>query len=153
MQHRDPASADGRVASIRFLIDANVDAEAGSVLASRGHDVSYVVQVFPDGTPDGDIDAFARIEGWIIVSHDRRFMRVIQQPRYNFDISVTTGYGRVMLCGPESGQRIRLEETIDLIELCYSWALRNGRRFLLTIGLNWIRYDDRPLVTRSPASH
>lgn len=149
MQPSEPASADELASSIRFLIDANVDAEAGNVLTSRGHTVTSVVKLFPDGTPDGDIDAFARIEGWIIVSHDRRFMKLIQQPRYNFDIAVTTGYGRVMLCGPESGQRSRLEETIDLIELYYSWAVSNDRRFLLTIGPNWIRYDDRPLSLKS----
>ena len=68
---------------------------------------SAVVQLFPNGTPDGDIDVIARVDGWIIVSHDRRFMRAIQQPRYNFDIAVTTGYGRVMLCRSESGRRIR----------------------------------------------
>lgn len=146
MQHSEPASTDGLPTSIQFLIDANVDAEVGNILANRGHEVAYVVQLFPEGTPDRDIDAFARTEGWIIVSHDRRFMKVIQQPRFDFDIAVTTGYGRVMLCGPESGQRSRLEETIELIELYYWWALRNGRRFLLTIGPNWIRYDDQPLI-------
>lgn len=148
MQPSEPASTDGLPVSVQFLIDANVDAEVGSILANRGHEVGYVAQLFPEGTPDGAIDDFARTEGWIIVSHDRRFMKVIQQPRFNFDIAITTGYGRIMLCGPESRQRSRLEETIDLIELYYSWALRNGRRFLLTIGPNWIRYDDRPLSTK-----
>ena len=105
--------------------------------------------MFPEGTPDGDIDAFARTEGWIIVSHDRRFMKVIQQPRFDFDVSITTGYGRVMLCEPESQQRARLEETIGLVELHHGWALRNGRCFLLTIGSNLIRYDDRPLLPKS----
>ncbi len=133
----------------RFLIDANVIEAVGSVFEVRGYDVAYVNRVFPEGTPDPDIDAFARTEGWIIVSHDRRFMRLIQQPRYNFDIAITTGYGRIMLCGPYAEQRERLEQIISLIEVTLDWAWARGQRLLLSIGPNWIRYDDQPLVSRS----
>lgn len=133
----------------RFLIDANVIESAGSVLEVRGYDVEYVTRAFAQGTPDLHIDAFARTEGWIILSHDRRFMKLIQQPRFNFDLAVTTGYGRIMLCGPYVEQRERLEKTVSLIELTHEWASTQGKRFLLSIGPNWIRYDDRPLSTNA----
>ena len=132
----------------RFLIDANVIEAVGSVLVVRGYDVEYVTRVFPQGTPDLDIDGFARAEGWIILSHDWRFMKLIQQPRFNFDLAITTGYGRIMLCGSYAEQRERLEPTISLVELTLDWALARGQRLLLTIGPNWIRYDDRPMSTK-----
>lgn len=133
----------------RFLIDANVIEGVGSLLGDLGYDVEYVNRAFAQGTPDLDIDAFARMEGWIILSHDRRFLKLIQQPRFNFDLAVTSGYGRIMLCGPESEQRERLEQTISLIELAHDWAWTHGRRLLLSIGPNWIRYDDRSLAPKT----
>lgn len=72
-------------------------------------------------------------------------MKLIQQPRYNFDESVTSGYGRIMLSGPEPEQRSRMEQVAGLIEHHLGWAYRNDRRFLISIGSNWVRYDDRPL--------
>lgn len=80
------------------MIDANVDRALGGVLESRGYRVAFVNQEFLPGTPDADIDTVARRDGWVIISHDQRFMRRIQQPRFNFPDPVTTGYGRLMLC-------------------------------------------------------
>lgn len=130
---------------LRFLIDANVVAHVGSVLYDRGHEVEYVSRAFADGTPDDDIDDFARVQGWIIVSHDRRFLSRLQQPRYNFPDPAASGYGRLMLNGNNALQVGRVTETIDLIERYHSWAIGTGKRFLACIGPNWTRFDDQPL--------
>lgn len=102
---------------MKFMVDANVDEALGAMLDSRGYRVAFVNQEFLPATPDADIDMVAQQEGWIIISHDQRFMRKIQQPRFNFPDPVTTGYGRLMLCTRESQQVRRFEETIELIEL------------------------------------
>lgn len=128
------------------MIDANVDEAIGSLLEYRGYRVAFVNQEFLPGTPDTDIETVARRDGWIIISHDRQFMKRIQQPRFNFPDPVTTGYGRIMLSSEEARQVRRFNETIDLIELLIAHALRAGKRFVVTVGPNWIRMDDMPLV-------
>lgn len=128
------------------MIDANVDTLLGEVLNSRGYRVAFVHQEFLPGTPDADIDLVARRDGWVIISHDRNFMRRIQQPRFNFADSVATGYGRVMLSTRESRQVERFEQTFDLFETLLAYALRADKRLVITIGANWVRFDDMPLI-------
>lgn len=149
MRRSDGPISEASGSGARFLIDANVSRTVGDVFADRGHDVDYVVRAFQEGTPDDAIDVFARTEGWIILSHDRRFMKRIQQPRYNFAETVASGYGRIMLCGPYVQQQVRVEQTIELIEMHLAWARINDKRFLVSVGPNWIRYDDMPLISLS----
>ncbi len=131
---------------MKFMIDANVDEALGTMLDFRGYRVAFVNQEFLPGTPDADIDTLAQREGWIVISHDQRFMRKIQQPRFNFSDLVTTGYGRLMLCTWESQQVRRFDETIELIETLVAWAVGASKRLVITIGPNWVRFDDMPLV-------
>lgn len=130
---------------MRLLIDANVHQGVGEVFLARTHEVLFVNDAFLPKTPDPEIDAYARKEGWIIVSHDKEFLRKIQQPRFNFQDSIETGYGRIMLSGRESQQVERVAEVCDLVEALHGCALRIGRRFVVTIGPNWIRFDDQAL--------
>lgn len=134
------------ISLVKFMVDANVDEALGSLLEHRGYRVAFVNQEFLPGTPDADIDTVARRDGWIIVSHDRRFMRRIQQARFNFADPVTTGYGRIMLSNEEAQQVVRFNETIDVIEMLITYALHAGKRLVVTIGPNWVRLDDMPLV-------
>ncbi len=127
------------------MIDANVDHAVGELLADRGHDVDFVNRLFAPGTPDDTIDAFARADGWIIVSHDRDFLRKIQQKRFNFPDTAESGYGRITLTGRESQQFERVLATIDLIEAYHRWALDTGHRLVITLGPSWIRFDDQTL--------
>ncbi len=130
---------------MRLLIDANVHQGVGEVLRAHAHEVLFVNDAFFPKTPDPQIDEFARTEGWIIVSHDKEFLRKTQQPRFNFRDSIETGYGRVMLSGRESQQVERVAEVCDLVEALHGCALQTGRRFVVTIGPNWIRFDDQAL--------
>jgi uncharacterized protein with PIN domain len=134
---------------MKFMVDANVDDGVGDILLSRAYPVDYVNKSFLPGTPDSQIDNVARLEGWIIVSHDQAFLEKIQQPRFGFTERAHTGYGRIMLLTRESLQIVRVVRCIDLIETLFEKAIDTDRRFLLSIGPNYIRYDDEPL-SRTP---
>ena len=126
---------------MRFMVDANVDHAVGDLLNSRGHEVDFVNRLFAPGTPDDAIDAFAKADGWIIVSHDRDFLKKIQQKRFNFPDAANTGYGRIMLSGKESQQLDRVSSTLGLIEAYHAWAVETFHRLVITIGPTWIRFD------------
>lgn len=134
---------------MRFMVDANVDDAVGDFLLARGHVVDFVNKSFLPKTPDPELNAIAQVEGWIIVSYDQEFLRKIQQSRYGFPDPARSGYGRIMLMVRLSLQLKRVEQCIDIIEHIYARALESERRLLLTIGPNWIRYDDEPLA-RTP---
>jgi uncharacterized protein with PIN domain len=130
---------------MRFMIDANVNHAVGDLLLSRGYEVDFVNQSFLPKTPDSDIDAVARRDGLIIVSYDQQFLKKIQQPRFGFIDPASSGYGRIMLMIRLSQQVARMDQCFDMIEHVHAKALVSGRRLLITVGLNFIRYDDEPL--------
>lgn len=134
---------------MRFLLDANVNDEVGDVLIARSFVVDYVNNSFLPKTPDGEIDTVARIEGWILISHDKKFLRKIQQPRFGFTDSASTGYGRIMLMTKESLQVRRIEQSMDIIEMIHTIAVATHRRLLLTVSDYFIQYNDEP-VPRTP---
>lgn len=127
-------------------MDVNTDGLVGSVFAEAGADVVWASKAFAQGTPDEAIDDAARQEGRIIVSHDRRFLQMIQQRRFQFDISASTGYGRILLCGHEQRQHARLREVLPVLDILRNWAIATDRRFIAAIADNWIRFDDKPIA-------
>ena len=134
---------------MKFMVDANVNDAVGDFLLARGYVVDFVNKSFLPKTPDSDLNALAQVEGWIIVSYDKDFLRKIQQPRYGFPDPACSGYGRIMFMIRVSQQLKRIEQCMDIIEHIHGRALESDRRLLLTIGDNWIRYDDEPLA-RTP---
>ncbi len=130
----------------RVVIDANAKDEVGNVFLEAGADVVWVTREFDEGFPDKEIDEFARKQGRIIVGHDQRFLQSIQQRMFQFNASAATGYGRIMLCGREERQPDRLRETLPFLILCHNWAIETGTRFLITVGDNWVRLDDKPIA-------
>ncbi len=130
----------------RVIVDANAKNEVGDVFQEAGADVVWVTRSFDEGFPDADIDEFARNEGRIIVGHDQRFLQSVQRRMFQFDIPVTSGYGRIMLSGREERQPDRLRELLPFLALCHRWALATQHRYLVTIGDNWIRFDDKPIA-------
>lgn len=127
------------------MLDANVNDAVGDFFLARGYVVDFVNKSFLPKTPDADLNAIAQLEGWIIVSYDQEFLKKIQQPRYGFPDSARSGYGRIMFLVRLSQQLERIERCFDIIEHIYARAHESERRLLLTIGPNWIRYDDEPL--------
>lgn len=128
----------------RFLIDANVHRDVGAALADAGHDIVYVFEVFPPKASDDEIDQYARSQGRIVVSHDARFMRRIQQQMFQFEEPLSSGYGRIMLSGNEVEVADRVREVFPLLEMLMERALASEQRFLVTVADTWIRYADRP---------
>lgn len=135
-----------RLGNWRILVDANAKDEVGEVFLNAGADVVWVTKEFDEGFPDDGIDAFARRQGRIIVGHDQRFLQSIQQRMFQFDIPATSGYGRIMLCGREERQPDRLREVLSFLILCHEWAAVTSRRFLISVGDNWVRFDDKPIA-------
>jgi hypothetical protein len=134
------------------LIDANTQRAVGRAFAQLGADVVYVTDIFAEKTEDSAIDRWAQSEGRIIVGHDVNFMRAIQQNSFQFNVSVQSGYGRVMLCGRYADQAARLRQVATFLSVCHQWAVEQDNRFLVSIGDNWVRFDDGPLRRTPPRS-
>ena len=134
---------------MNFMLDANVDDAVGHFLAGRGHAVDFVNKSYLPKTPDPDLDMIARTRGLIIVSYDQAFLKKIQQTRFGFTDPARSGYGRIMFMVRLSQQAKRIVQCIDIIEHLNARALASDRRLLLTVGPNWIRYDDEPLPRTS----
>jgi hypothetical protein len=130
----------------RILIDVNTHGGVNRLFREAGAHVETAWAAVHETAPDENIDDYAQRNGCIIVSHDRRFMRLIQQRLYQRDIPASTGYGRILLCGGERQQPIRLREVLPLLVLYHSWAIATNRRFLAVVGDNWVRFDDKPIA-------
>jgi len=130
----------------RVIVDVNADDDVGRVLERAGADVLWANRHYPRETPNEVIQGFARQEGRIVVSHDRRFLQMIQQRRFQFDTPASTGYGRVLLCGRENRQPARIRETLPLLVLLRRWAIETDHRFIVTVADSWIRFDDKPIA-------
>jgi len=130
----------------RIVVDVNTHDSVGDVFLDAGANVIWANREYDKGTPDEEIDFAAKEGGRIIVSHDRRFLQMIQQRRFQFDVPASTGYGRILLCGSEPRQANRVREILPLLEIIRNWAIATDHRFIVTIGDNWIRFDDKPIA-------
>jgi hypothetical protein len=135
-----------RATSWKIIVDVNTHDAVGDVFVESGANVIWANSHYPDETPDEFIEDFARNEGRIIVSHDRQFLKMIQQRRFQFDIPASSGFGRILLCGYEPRQAERVREVMPLLELMRGWAIASDHRFIVTVGDNWIRFDDKPIA-------
>lgn len=70
---------ESSIPTFRFLTDENVSSRVAELIAGFGHDVfESRMAVFP-GASDRVIEAAARLDGLIIVSHDRDFRESIKR--------------------------------------------------------------------------
>lgn len=65
---------------MRFLTDENVAPSVVEFLIAQGHDVKDVKQEGMQGVPDAAIVELARVEGRIVLTHDRDFAHVLTRP-------------------------------------------------------------------------
>jgi predicted nuclease of predicted toxin-antitoxin system len=100
------------------LMDNNVSDRVSDFLRMRGHDVSLSRDLFPSGTADIVIVAWANEQSAIIVTHDRDFHRLIQRAQTRNRARVYTA-GRITLLGLEVNARNRVEDFIESIEFEY----------------------------------
>jgi len=68
-----------------LLIDENVPESVAKFFASRGHDVRYVRDLFPGGTPDPVIATIGDRLSAIVVTWDHDFEKLVSR--------IPTGYG------------------------------------------------------------
>lgn len=104
-----------------LLIDENVPASVAGFFAERGHDVRYVRDLFPAGTPDPVIATIGDRMSAIVVTWDRDFetmvKRVPEGNRARF-----RRLGRISFRCDESKGHALLEKWIDMLELHYEKA-------------------------------
>lgn len=101
-----------------LLIDENVPDSVAQFLASRGHDVRFVRDLFPGGTPDPVIATIGDRLSAIVVTWDRDFEMLVRRipagSRAKF-----RRLGRISFRCNEVRGRALVEEWIDMIEFHY----------------------------------
>lgn len=101
-----------------LLMDNNVSDRVSHFFRVRGHNVRLVRDLFPSGTADIVIVAWANEQNAIIVTHDRDFHRLIQRAQTRNRDRVYTA-GRITLLGLEVNARTRVEDFIESIDFEY----------------------------------
>lgn len=142
----EPPSSASSPIGWRVLIDINTHTDVERFFQEAGAMVESARTALRDTASDSEIDDYAQRNGCIIVSHDRRFMQLIQRRLYQRDIAVSTGYGRILLSGNERSQATRLKEVLPILAAYHHWAVDTNHRFIVTIADNWIRFDDKPIA-------
>jgi predicted nuclease of predicted toxin-antitoxin system len=108
-----------------LLIDENVPNSVAEFLAARGHDVRFVRDLFPAGTPDPVIATIGDRLAAIVVTWDRDFEDLVKRiPEGNR--AKFRRLGRLSFrCNEVRGRQL-IEKWIDLVEFHYQQALRHG---------------------------
>jgi len=105
-----------------LLIDENVPNSVAEFFLERGHDVRFVRDLFPGGTPDPVIATIGDQLSAIVVTWDRDFEQLVRRiPEGNR--ARFRRLGRISFRCNEVRGRELLERWIDLIEFHYHQAL------------------------------
>lgn len=118
---------------IRFLIDENVQASAGRLLAARGYEVRYSRDLLFASAPDMLLMTTALFEGFVVVTHDRDFRRLSKLIPHVYKTRAQRQWGRISLQVPETQAARYLELFLPEIEFLYHMATERHDRFLMTI--------------------
>jgi predicted nuclease of predicted toxin-antitoxin system len=104
-----------------LLIDENVPDSVAALFRERGHDVRFVRDLFPAGTPDPVIAAIGDRLSAIVVTWDRDFNRMVKRiPEGNR--GRFRKLGRISFkCNEVRGRQL-LEQWIEMIEFHYDQA-------------------------------
>lgn len=105
-----------------LLIDENVPNSVAKFFAARGHDVRYVRDIFPAGTPDPVIAAMGEQLSAIVVTWDRDFEKIVKRvPAGNR--TLFRRLGRISFrCNEVRGVQL-LERWIETVEFNYAQAI------------------------------
>lgn len=107
-----------------LLVDENVPESVAKFLASRGHDVRYVRDVLPAGTPDPVIAAVGDRIGAVVVTWDKDFEKLISR----VPVGNKTAFrhlGRISFKCDYPNGRALIEKWIDHIEFHYARACQD----------------------------
>jgi predicted nuclease of predicted toxin-antitoxin system len=123
-------AAEGR--RMLLLIDENVPNSVAAFFADRGHDVRFVRDLFPAGTPDPVIAAMGDRLSAIVVTWDRDFEKIVQRvPEGNR--RAFRRLGRISFRCNEVDGRVLLEKWIALLEFHYEQALQQQGDFRMIV--------------------
>lgn len=104
-------------------------------LRDRGHAVETVGEAFAKGSPDALLLSSAELFEWVVVTFDKDFKRLIQQVPVGGRGRINRRAGRISLSCREHEVRARFQELIEVIELAYELASRQGKRLIMQISL------------------
>lgn len=124
--------------AIAFLIDENVPFQAIIFLRDRGHTVDYVGERFAKSSPDALLVAAAEEWGYVVVTFDADFKRLIRQVPHGQRTKFSKQAGRLSLTMDETEVLPRLIEMIAVIEVLYAAAQALGKRFTAPLSLTSI---------------
>lgn len=106
-----------------LLIDENVPNSVADFFSDRGHDVRFVRDIFPGGTPDPVIAIMGDRLSAIVVTWDRDFEKLISRVPVGNRASLRR-LGRISFrCNETKGVQL-LARWIDLLEFHYEQALK-----------------------------
>jgi predicted nuclease of predicted toxin-antitoxin system len=118
---------------MRLLIDENVPKSVAGYFAERGHEVQYVRDLLPAGTPDPVVARIGDRLSAIVVTWDRDFDSIVKRiPDGNK--TAFRRLGRISFrCSEPQGKEL-LERWIDSIEFHYACAIaRTDFRMIIQI--------------------
>ena len=108
---------------MQLLVDENVPNSVAEFFSARGHDVQFVRDLCPAGTPDPVIASIGDRLSVIVVTWDRDFDRLVRRiPEGNR--TRFRRLGRISFRCNEVRGRALLERWIDHIEFHYEKALQ-----------------------------
>lgn len=123
-----------------LLIDENVPNSVAELFRERSHDVRFVADLFPGGTPDSAIAMVGDEMGAIVVTWNRRDFEKAAPRVLKGDLQRSGPLGRVNFRCREARGRQRLEQMIEWIEFEYAQVLKHrDYRLIIEIGETSIR--------------
>lgn len=115
---------------MRFVLDENVPASVGAMLANRGHSASSIRDFVAQGAPDQFVAAVVQHESAVLISHDKDFKKIAprvpdgQRQRFR-RLSIV----RMRCEKPRSAER--LQAAISLVEFEFSERQRMPDRRMI----------------------
>lgn len=118
---------------MRFLLDHNVPAAVGHMLAGRGHDAITVTDILPQHAEDPVVAAAAIEQSRVLISHDRDMRKVERLISEGFRARYPT-LCRLHLSCAEPVSADRLASFMDVIEAEFACLQALGLPMTIEVG-------------------
>lgn len=123
-----------------LLIDENVPNSVAELFRERSHDVRFVPDLFPSGTPDSAIAMAGDEMGAIVVTWNHRDFEKLAPRVRKGDLQRSQPLGRINFRCREGRGRQRLEQMIESIEFEYAQVVKlRHHRLMIEIGETSVR--------------
>jgi|SRR5260370_29131324 hypothetical protein len=123
-----------------LLIDENVPNSVAELFRERSHDVRFVADLFPSGTPDSAIAMAGDEMGAIVVTWNQRDFEKSAPRVPKGGLQRSQPVGRINFRCREARGRQRLEQMIEWIEFEYAQVLKlRDHRLMIEIGETSVR--------------